>query len=90
MVRLYLFSFFTCSGGPVGWDIHCKSCHYIDNTPTKGWSDAREACKSRGVDLPTIISAEQNEFIASMVPTGHNHMGWCVDWNLRQADDKLY
>ena len=91
MVQLYLVSLFACSGCSVGWDRHGKSCYYIDDTPTQAWSDARAACKSRSADLPIIKSAEQNEFIASMV-FQQDTITWGGVWIgiKRQADDKLY
>ena len=62
---LYLhFAYLECEAG---WIRHGESCYYIDDTPTQHFSTAREACQSRGADLPIIKSTDENEFIVDLI-----------------------
>ena len=83
---------FASSECEAGWVRHGESCYYIDDTPTQAWSAARQACQSRGADLPIIQSADENEFIADLV-SKQDKITWGGAWIgiLRnQGNDRLY
>ncbi|XP_071527535.1 macrophage mannose receptor 1-like isoform X2 [Panulirus ornatus] len=58
-----------------GWASFGSYCYYFSNDdniyPLSTYNGAREACRSKGADLVSIHSVEENDFVTSMF-TGHD------------------
>jgi len=76
---------------PEGWVLHGKSCFLIINIPTLKWSDARRTCHNLGGDLAIIRTAEENNFIFSLVKKQKTITAWGVWLGFtRKSDNKFY
>ncbi|XP_058963088.2 lithostathine-like [Pocillopora verrucosa] len=52
---------------PNGWTRFNNYCYLVSTTSTYSWSQAQAHCRSLSADLVKINSAEENEFILSLV-----------------------
>ena len=65
---------------------------FIDDTPTPKLADARAVCKNMGGDLAIIKSAEENEFIRSLVMQQNTTtaFGAWLGFKRIKVDSKIY
>lgn len=67
VVKLHVFYSFPGNPCPNGWTRFNNYCYLVSTTSTYSWSQAQAHCRSLSADLVKINSAEENEFVLSLV-----------------------
>lgn len=67
VVKLHVFDSFPGNPCPNGWTRFNNYCYLVSTTSTYSWSQAQAYCRSLSADLVKINSAEENEFVLSLV-----------------------
>ena len=67
VVKLHVFDSFPGNPCPNGWTRFNNYCYLVSTTSTYSWSQAQAHCRSLSADLVKINSAEENEFVLSLV-----------------------
>ena len=57
---------------PQGWVLFGSLCYLLLDTPTSEWNDAQSLCQTHGAHLPIMRSADENNFMLSLVMSQPN------------------
>lgn len=63
------------------------ACYYVQNQEKDSWKDARQKCKSHGMDLVSIQSAKELETVQTIVARMAQAIVWIGLTNARKASD---
>lgn len=63
------------------------ACYYVQNQEKDSWKDARQKCKSHGMDLVSIQSAKELDTVQTIVARMAQAIVWIGLTNARKASD---